>query len=81
MSKEKVYTVDGRKFSDYGGFIAEFNRQVFGDHKTWSGNLDQFDDMLQGGFGTPSSDEHFTIQSENADKSRKDLGHSAMHER
>jgi RNAse (barnase) inhibitor barstar len=75
-----VYVIDGNRFSDFGGFIREFNLKVFGDAKTWSGNLDQLEDMLRGGYGTPTNNEAFTIRWLNSKKSRSDLGHAAMNE-
>lgn len=42
---QTVFEIDGANFSDFGGFIAEFNRgfiqHVGGD---WQGNLDAFND-------------------------------------
>jgi hypothetical protein len=72
----KILTIDGSKFSDFKGFVAEFNVKVFGDDKTWSGSLDQLNDMLRGGYGTP--DEPFSIRWIHSKKSRVDLDHKAM---
>ena len=44
---QTVYEIDGANFSDFAGFIDEFNRgfitDVGGD---WNGNLDAFNDYL-----------------------------------
>jgi hypothetical protein len=34
-------TIDGDNFSDFEGFVREFNPAVFGDDRTWYGSLDQ----------------------------------------
>jgi hypothetical protein len=41
----------------------------------WGKNLNAFNDILRGGFGTP--DEGFVIKWVNADRSRSRLGHEA----
>jgi hypothetical protein len=46
-----VLVVDGSLFSDFEGFAREFTKLL--DDYTWSGNLDAFNDILRGGFGTP----------------------------
>jgi hypothetical protein len=70
---QTVYEIDGANFSDFAGFIAEFNRgfvsHVDGD---WNGNLDAFNDYLSW------PDDRCTIRWLNADKSQADLGHCAM---
>lgn len=68
--------IDSNNFSDYKGFIKEFNKNVFGDDY-WQGNLDAFNDMLYGGYGTPQipdETEDFIILWKNAYKSEKELG-------
>jgi hypothetical protein len=50
---EKVhYTIDGKAFSTIEEFAKYFSATVLRDH-TWRGNLDAFNDILRGGFGTP----------------------------
>lgn len=73
---EKQYVIDGNNFSNYEGFIKEFNEKVFGSDY-WRGNLDAFSDMLNGGYGTPDQDENFIIVWKNSHKSNKDLGYKA----
>ena len=68
-------TIDGNKFSDFKGLVREFNPVVFGDDRTWYGGLDQLNDLLRGGFGTPEGE--FTIEWLNSHKSQKDLGKEA----
>src|SRR5271165_191476 len=81
MKSDTQYAIDGNNFSDFEGFISEFNIKVFGDRETWNGDLDQLNDMLRGGFGTPSSNESFIIRWKNSEKSKSELGHEAMRQR
>jgi RNAse (barnase) inhibitor barstar len=46
-----VIMIDGAAFHDYEGFGREFSNHL--DSDQWSGNLDAFNDILRGGFGTP----------------------------
>jgi len=70
---QSVYQIDGGNFSDFAGFIAEFNRGFVSDvGGDWNGNLDAFNDYLSW------DDNRCTIRWLNADKSQADLGHSAM---
>ena len=78
MSEDKIHTLDGNKFSDYGGFTVEFSANVFDNAQAWKGNLDQLNDMLRGGFGTPDSNESFTIKWIHSEKSKEDLGYKTM---
>ncbi|GAA1869416.1 barstar family protein [Myceligenerans crystallogenes] len=48
-----VRTLDGASFTDFEGFAAAFSRLL--DGHTWTGNLDAFNDILRGGFGTPEN--------------------------
>jgi hypothetical protein len=63
--------------ADLAGFAEEFST-LLSDY-TWRGNLDAFNDILRGGFGTP--DGGFTLRWEHSDLSRVRLGHAAMAER
>jgi hypothetical protein len=49
-----VLTIDGSKFTDLDGFAREFSALL--TDWTWTGNLDAFNDILGGGFGTPERD-------------------------
>lgn len=43
----KEFVIDGSRFSDWDGFVAEVNRElVTPDVGCWSGNLDAFYDYL-----------------------------------
>lgn len=48
-----VLVIDGANISDLDGFAREFSRLLCGH--TWRGNLDAFNDLLRGGFGTPEN--------------------------
>ena len=63
--------IDSNEFSDLAGFAEHFsNVGLMGQHR-WNGNLDAFNDILRGGFGTPEAG--FTIVWRNHKKSRRDL--------
>ncbi|PUB26860.1 RNAse (barnase) inhibitor barstar [Promicromonospora sp. AC04] len=47
-----VLVVDGTRFSDLDGFAREFSGLLSG--YTWRGNLDALNDVLRGGYGTPT---------------------------
>lgn len=68
------YKIDGEVFGDFQGFVTHFNAAVFKED-CWHGNLDAFNDILNGGFGTPA--EGFVLSWHNSEKSRKDLGYGA----
>lgn len=68
-----VVEIDGARIGDFNDFVREFSRHL--DGHTWNGNLDAFNDILRGGFGTP---EHgFVFRWVNADQSRAALGYDA----
>jgi hypothetical protein len=66
-----VLVIDGSKFSDFDGFVREFSRLLRGH--IWRGNLDAFNDLLRGGFGTPANG--WTLRWLNSDSSRAALGY------
>jgi hypothetical protein len=68
-------TIDGNNFSDFEGFVREFNINVFGDDRTWMGGFGALNDLLRGGYGTPEGP--YIIEWLNAHKSREDLGKDA----
>ncbi|MGO1051981.1 barstar family protein [Crossiella sp. CA198] len=68
-----VLVVDGARFSDFDGFAREFSRLL--RHYTWRGNLDAFNDVLRGGFGTPANG--WTLRWLNSELSRSVLGYEA----
>ena len=68
-----VLVLDGAWFSDFEGFVREFDKLLGGD--VWNGTLDAFNDILRGGFGTP--DGGFVLRWERSELSRAALGHDA----
>jgi RNAse (barnase) inhibitor barstar len=69
-----ILTIDGANFSDFDGFAREFSTLLC--HHTWHGNLDAFNDILRGGFGTPEGG--WVLRWHNSELSKVALGHSAM---
>ena len=68
-------TIDGNNFSDFEGFVHEFNINVVGDDRTWTGGFGMLNDLLRGGYGTPEG--VFAIEWRHSHKSQKDLGKEA----
>jgi hypothetical protein len=68
-----ILEIDGAAFDDFEGFQREFSRLL--DDYVWQGNLDAFNDILRGGFGTP--DGGWVLRWRCADRSRRVLGHVA----
>jgi Barstar (barnase inhibitor) len=68
-----VLVVDEANFSDIDGFAREFSRLLC--HYTWHGNLDAFNDILRGGFGTP--EDGWALRWLNSELSRAALGQDA----
>jgi RNAse (barnase) inhibitor barstar len=66
-----TYEIDGRDFSTLDGFYDEISRVLI-PGAFWGRNLDAFDDVLYGGFGTP--DERFALIWKNHELSRDVLG-------
>jgi hypothetical protein len=70
--------IDGDRFSDFHGFIEEFNRAYlphFGG-PSWEGDVSEIDDLLEiarNALGKP-----LAIRWVNSQKSRSNLGHGAM---
>jgi hypothetical protein len=65
-----VLVMDGSRFTDLDGFAREFSR--FLTDYEWHGNLDAFNDILGGGFGTPEGG--FVLRWLHSDESRDRLG-------
>lgn len=74
MNKKKIYTLDGSDFSSLEEFARHFSDVVLPEYR-WNGNLNAFNDILRGGFGTPA--EGFVIRWKNAELSRQKLGYPA----
>ena len=72
-----VLVIDGARFSDFDGFTREFSRLLV--NYTWRGNLDAFNDLLRGGFGTPENG--WVLRWLNSDLSRSALGYEATIQR
>jgi RNAse (barnase) inhibitor barstar len=71
--RKPVLVIDGAAFDDFEGFAREFSK-LLTDYE-WAGNLDAFDDILRGGFGTP--EDGFILRWINSDRSRETLGYPA----
>lgn len=72
MSK-RVFEIDGNAFDDLEGFFDEIERSLL--TAPWGRNLDAFNDVLRGGFGTP--DGGFILRWLHSDRSRSVLGYPA----
>ena len=67
-----MYEIDGARFSTLEKFYEEVSRVLIpGVH--WGHNLDAFNDILRGGFGTP--EEGFVMLWKNSELSRQRLGY------
>ncbi|MDQ3009294.1 MAG: barstar family protein [Acidobacteriota bacterium] len=72
MHQKKMYEIDGSHFSTLEGFYDEISRVLIPE-EYWGCNLDAFNDILRGGFGTP--EEGFILQWKNSTISRQQLGY------
>ncbi|GIJ63003.1 barstar family protein [Virgisporangium aurantiacum] len=72
-----MLVIDGAAFSDFAGFAREFTRLL--DDYIWSGNLDAFNDILRGGFGTP--EDGWILRWLNSKLSSAALGYEATAQR
>ena len=72
MPTKRVYEIDGAAFSTLEEFYDEVSRKVI-PNASWGHNLDAFNDILRGGFGTP--DEGFVLRWKNSELSRQRLNH------
>jgi len=68
------FIVDGSNFTGLDEAVLEFSRALKFD-PPWTGNFDAFNDMLNGGFGTP--DKGFLLVWRNSELSRTHLGYEA----
>ena len=69
----ETYRIDGERFSTLEEFYEEISRVLIPNAR-WGHNLDAFNDILRGGFGTP--DEGFVLVWENSAVSKRRLGYS-----
>jgi RNAse (barnase) inhibitor barstar len=67
-----VIEIDGNEFSTLEQFYEVIDR-VLVPGASWGHNLDAFNDILRGGFGTPNGG--FILRWKNADVSRERLGY------
>lgn len=67
-----VLTIDGERFSTVSEFYEEISRQLI-PGADWGHNLDAFNDILRGGFGTPA--EGFILVWRHSHLSRERLGY------
>lgn len=72
MQMKKTYILNGNEFSSLEEFAQHFSTVVLTEYR-WNGNLDAFNDILRGGFGTP--EEGFIIRWKNSAVSHKALGY------
>jgi RNAse (barnase) inhibitor barstar len=72
MPDKQIYEIDGAAFSTLDEFFDEFTRKIIPDAK-WGHNLNAFNDILRGGFGTPIAG--FVLRWKNSDLSRKRLNY------
>jgi RNAse (barnase) inhibitor barstar len=72
MTSRPVLEIDGSRFDDLDGFWDEVSRQLI-PGADWGRNLDAFNDILRGGFGTPEGG--FVLRWTNSEISRAALGH------
>jgi RNAse (barnase) inhibitor barstar len=66
----EVFVLDGNSFHDLAGFFEAVTTTL--RTGSWGRNLDAFNDILRGGFGTP--DEGFVLRWRHSDVSRQRLG-------
>ncbi|WP_270729850.1 barstar family protein [Shimia sp. Alg240-R146] len=69
----KTFRIDGEQFSTLEEFYDEVS-SVLIPGTEWGHNLDAFNDILRGGFGTP--DQGFILIWENSEASKRRLGYS-----
>ncbi|MCA9565983.1 MAG: barstar family protein, partial [Myxococcales bacterium] len=72
MTPLPVVEIDGARFTDLEGFWDEVSRQLI-PGAVWGRNLDAFNDILRGGFGTPEGG--FVLRWTDSRQSRLALGH------
>ena len=72
MIPKTTYTIDGSRFATLEEFYQEISDILIPD-AYWGHNLDAFNDILRGGFGTP--DEGFILVWRNASLSKERLGY------
>lgn len=71
--QKPVIEIDGLSFDSLAGFFDVFGAAVLGNTE-YGRNLDAFNDVLRGGFGSP--DGGFTLRWKNSEVSRDRLGYA-----
>lgn len=71
MDSKPIYEIDGKRFSTLEGFYEEISRVLIAGAE-WGHNLNAFNDILRGGFGTPEGG--FTLRWKNSKLSQEQLG-------
>lgn len=72
VGTKPVYEIDGRDFATLEEFYGVISR-VLVPGAVWGHNLDAFNDILRGGFGTPKGG--FVLRWKNSSVSRERLGY------
>lgn len=72
MRTKQIYTIDGNEFSSIDEFFEVVSKNLI-PGSDWGRNLNAFNDILRGGFGTP--EEGFILRWKNSDLSRGRLGY------
>ena len=72
MPEKTEYELDGDRFSTLEEFAQHFSERVLSEHE-WNGNLDAFNDILRGAFGTPEL--RFKLIWRNSNVSKQRLGY------
>jgi RNAse (barnase) inhibitor barstar len=70
--QKQALQIDGNNFSTLEGFFQEVSERLI-PSAWWGHNLDAFNDILRGGFGTP--EKGFLLCWKNHQRSRATLGH------
>ena len=71
MAAKQIIKIDGSKFSTLEEFYAHFSERALNGYPV--NNLDAFNDVLRGGFGTP--EDGFILVWENHAQSKASLGY------
>lgn len=72
MVSKRVYEIDGAEFSSIEDFYDQISRKLI-PNTSWGRNLNAFNDILRGGFGTPRGG--FILQWKNSQISKERLGY------
>lgn len=72
MAEKQIYEIEGKDFTSLDGFYDAISSQVI-PGVAWGRNLDAFNDILRGGFGTPR--EGFVLRWRNSRLSMERLGY------